>query len=202
MSWLILLAVSLASAQATCSVGSGVQKAKANDSANYQALCISALEDQVRIEMEASLQYLMMAAYFLEDTVNLPKVAEMFFAMADEERSHGIAFVNYLRMRGATNNDFFGSQPLKPRMDTFKWNGVAEALQMSLQMEKDVSGRMKDMIDACSQAGSDDPHAADWLTGTWLEEQLTGQRQLAGHINTLNNFRFVSVSLQLIIRSL
>merc|ERR1712047_59346 len=35
----------------------------------------------------------------------------------------------------------------------------------------------------------DDPHAADWLTGTWLEEQLNGQRRLAGLINTSNNFK-------------
>ena len=34
-----------------------------------------------------------------------------------------------------------------------------------------------------------DYHAADWLTGTWLDEQLAGQRELAGMINTINNFR-------------
>ena len=40
-----------------------------------------------------------------------------------------------------------------------------EALTMALKMEKDVTGRMKDMIDVCSTAGKEDPHAADWLTG-------------------------------------
>merc|ERR1712098_163894 len=149
-----------------CSVGSGLQKAKANDSSNYQALCISTLEQQVVIEMQASLQYLMMAAYFSEDTVNLPNVAEMFFESADEERAHAIAFVTYLRMRGATDNDFFGAHPLKPKYSAFKWaGGVAEALEMSLRMEKEVSGRMKEMIDICTLAGQDDPHAADWLKG-------------------------------------
>ena len=34
-----------------------------------------------------------------------------------------------------------------------------------------------------------DYHVADWLTGTWLDEQLAGQRELAGMINTINNFR-------------
>merc|ERR1719483_884158 len=29
------------------------------------------------------------------------------------------------------------------------------------------SGKMKEMIDICSTAGQDDPHAADWLTGNW-----------------------------------
>lgn len=60
---------------------------------------------------------------------------------------------------------------------------------MALKMEKDVSARMKLMIDECSVAKSEDYHAADWLTGTWLEEQMEGQRHLAGLINTFNNFK-------------
>ena len=64
-----------------------------------------------------------------------------------------------------------------------------QALRLALKMEKDVSARMKAMIDVCSQAGEEDYHAADWLTGAWLEEQLTGQRHLAGLINTFNNFK-------------
>merc|ERR1712001_728860 len=43
--------------------------------------------------------------------------------------------------------------------------------------------------DPANFQGGEDYHAADWLTGTWLEEQLTGQRKLAGMINTFNNFK-------------
>lgn len=39
------------------------------------------------------------------------------------------------------------------------------------------------------QDNSKDYQAADWLTSTWLEEQLAGQRQLAGMINSLSSFR-------------
>ena len=67
--------------------------------------------------------------------------------------------------RGATNNDFFGTSPIEPKEKTYTWTGVGEALTMALKMEKDVTGRMKDMIDVCSTSGRDDPHAADWLTG-------------------------------------
>merc|ERR1712142_282058 len=173
----------------TCSVSSPDDKAKASDPANYQAACIAALENEVRIEFEASLQYILMAAHFSQDTVNLPKVAELFWGHADEERSHAIQFINYLRMRGAENNDFFGGSPIQPRERAYTWSGVDEALRMALKMEKDVTAAMKNMIDICSTAGQDDPHAADWLTGTWLEEQLQGQRSLAGLINTFNNFK-------------
>ena len=64
-----------------------------------------------------------------------------------------------------------------------------QALRLALKMEKDVSAKMKEMIDICSLEGGEDYHAADWLTGTWLEEQLTGQRKLAGMINTFDNFK-------------
>merc|ERR1711970_143944 len=185
----LLMATLIALASATCSVSSSDEKADANDPANYQPACISALESQVRVEFEASLQYLLMAAHFTEDTVNLPKVAELFWSHADEERSHAIQFIQYLRMRGAESNDFFGGEPIKPIYRTYTWSGVDEALRMALKMEKDVTGKMKEMIDVCSKTGQDDPHAGDWLTGTWLEEQLQGHRNLAGLINTFNNFK-------------
>eukprot|EP00091_Calanus_sinicus_P017738 TRINITY_DN3842_c0_g1_i1.p1 TRINITY_DN3842_c0_g1~~TRINITY_DN3842_c0_g1_i1.p1 ORF type:complete len:211 (+),score=89.05 TRINITY_DN3842_c0_g1_i1:148-780(+) len=186
---LLLMATMVGLASSTCSVSSSDEKAEAKDAANYQPACIAALEAQVRIEFEASLQYILMAAHFDEDTVNLPKIAELFWSHADEERSHAIQFIQYLRMRGADNNDFFGGVPIQPKERTYDWAGVDEALKMALKMEKDVSGKMKEMIDICSTAGQDDPHAADWLTGTWLEEQMQGQRHLAGLINTFNNFK-------------
>ena len=76
-----------------------------------------ALEDQVRVEFEASLQYILMAAHFdqvrsglgrgregpslealdstagAQDTVNLPNLANMFWEHADEERGHAIQFM-------------------------------------------------------------------------------------------------------------
>ncbi len=59
----------------------------------------------------------------------------------------------------------------------------------ALYMEKEVSKAIKKLIDTCDSDTSDDYHAADWLTGTWLEEQLGGQRKLAGMINNLNTFK-------------
>merc|ERR1711992_251417 len=188
-------------AAASCSVSSPELKAKASDDKNFMAECITALEGQIAIEFEASLQYLLMAAHFSQDTVNLPKLAAFFWEHADEEREHAKQFIEYLRMRGSENNSFFGGLPIMPWGASqqaemaqnpnypYTWAGAGEALTMALKIEKEVSGLMKEMIDTCSAAGRDDPHAADWLTGTWLEEQLNGQRHLAGLINTFNNFK-------------
>jgi len=184
---LIVLFGALGAAAASCST-SNSNPALARDAANYRENCVNALAAQVRMEFEASLQYLLMAAQFSQDSYNLPGVAGLFWTHADEERAHAKEFIGYLRMRGYQETDFFQAQPIKPILQKNSWDSVSEALRDGLSMEKAVTGSMKNMIDLCSQGGEDDPHAADWLTGTWLEEQLTGQRHLAGLINTLESF--------------
>ncbi len=92
---LLLLAVAAAAslpsaARASCSNGDGDVKAKAGDPDNYHEACIVQLRTQIRKEFEASIQYLLMGAYFAQDNVNLHGFAEMFFEHADEERQHGI----------------------------------------------------------------------------------------------------------------
>merc|ERR1712168_153591 len=57
------------------------------------------------MEFEASLQYLLMAAQFSQDTYNLPGVAKLFWEHADEEREHAKQFISSLRMRGSLEND-------------------------------------------------------------------------------------------------
>merc|ERR1719500_64965 len=81
----IISACLIGLATASCSVSSPEEKAKASDDKNFQAECVAALEEQIAIEFQASLQYLLMAAHFSQDTVNLPKVAALFWGHADEE---------------------------------------------------------------------------------------------------------------------
>jgi len=202
---IVVVALSLAGSVAPTCNSIPNNPVTAQDPANYRETCINALSQQVRMEFEASLQYLLMAARFSQDTYHLPGVANLFWNHADEEREHAKAFINYLRMRGSLDNNFFQGNPIKPILGKNTWDSVAEALRDALTMEKAVSKSMKNMIDLCSQGtkeiidqtesqkklgqgGEDDPHAADWLTGTWLEEQLNGQRHLAGLINTLEAF--------------
>ena len=69
------------------------------------------------------------------------------------------------------------------------WVDGEDALRDALTMEKAVSKAIKVLIDKCDSDSTSDYHAADWLTGTWLDEQLGGQRKLAGMINNLNTFK-------------
>ncbi len=113
----------------------------------------------------------------------------MFFEHADEERQHGIKFIEYLRMRGDTDTDFLGRGAINPILGKVKWSDGEEALRDALDMEKSVTASIKALVEACDSDELSDFHAADWLSGDWLEEQLQGQRQLAGMVNTMATFR-------------
>ena len=71
-----------------------------------------------------------MSAHFGQDNVNLPGLASMFSAHADEERAHGMAFVEYLRKRGDASNSFLeGDDTLLPILGKSSWLDAEEALR-------------------------------------------------------------------------
>ena len=61
---IIFLLPFLGLVSSNCSVSSSLPKADADDGRSYSDPCMKALEDQVRVEFEASLQYILMAAHF------------------------------------------------------------------------------------------------------------------------------------------
>ena len=186
---LFLALLLLHQALASCSIGQETDprgKAKSSDGYNDNVQCTQAIRNHVKMEFQASLQYMLMAVHFAQDTVSLEGFAKFFFASADEERQHGIKFLEYLKMRGDEQVDI-GIDSLRPILDKDTWTDGDEALRDALDMEKAVSRAVRELIVKCEPVG--DYYSADYLTGTWLEEQLAGQRDLAGKINTLSNFR-------------
>ena len=55
-------------------------------------------------------------AYFGQDNVALDGFSDFFFAHADEERQHGMRFLEYLRMRGDTDTDFLERGAIMPTL--------------------------------------------------------------------------------------
>ncbi|XP_023176584.1 ferritin subunit isoform X2 [Drosophila hydei] len=149
--------------------------------------CIRSMREQIQKEISASMQYLAMAAYFSNDTVNRPGFAEHFFKAAREEREHGAKLVEYLSMRGEltdTVKNLIKVMPVKVK----SWSGLS-ALEDAFKLETEVTKSIRDLIKTCEgnskKADDNDYHLVDYLTGVYLEEQLTGQRELAGKITTL-----------------
>jgi len=188
LAWLGLAALALcyvSGAKATCSIaGNGDGTASCQEDETYSVECATAIKNHVKLEFSASLQYLVMGAFFGQDNINLFGFSDLFYKSAGEERTHGLKFIEYLRMRGHIEEDFFTG--LKPELGRASWENAEEALRDALAMEKKVTSAIKKLIDVCEK---EDYFSADWLTGEWLDEQLRGQRDLSGMINTFTTFR-------------
>lgn len=168
--------------------------------------CTVATENQIKMEITASLKYLSMGAYFSKDSVNRPGFAKLFFDAASEEREHAHKLIEYLNMRGRymleTDGDWkqkISDINIKKLVEESEKPGVAGlaelssgdsagliALQNALKLEVAVTKSIRDLVAKCE---SDDAynhyHFVDYLTGEFLEEQYKGQRDLAGKISTL-----------------
>lgn len=173
----ILLVVAAASAAAAADM----QKLSAQDH-DFNVTCLGHLNDHVQTELQASVTYLTMAAWANHYTVQRPGLAKFFFGSASEERQHALAMLDYLRMRGFEKVTFLPKN-LSPLTKKYNWDSPLDALSQAVDMEKQVTQRIKRIIDYCSAA--EDHHVADWLTADFMEEQLRGQRALVGHFNTL-----------------
>jgi len=183
LAFVVGLAFAVGLVNGSCSVGNYATAVSAQDPDCYVPECMNAIKKHVQLEFNAALQYLVMGAFFGQDNVNLEGFSKMFYDHSNEERAHGLQLIEYLRMRGDNDNDFYAE--LSPVFNKYSWSDGEEALKDALAMEKKVTGEIKLLVDKCAA----DYHAADWLTGSFLDEQLNGQRHLATMINTFATFR-------------
>ncbi|GLV31886.1 Ferritin 1 heavy chain homologue [Carabus blaptoides fortunei] len=149
--------------------------------------CVDSMKDQIKKEMQASLQYMAMAVHFSQDSVNRPGFAKHFFGAASEEREHGMKLIEQLLMRGKLTTGvgtLFTYSDLIPTNLT--WASGSAALKSALNLETSVTQSIHGVIKTCENTGGfNDYHLVDYLTGVFLEEQYTGQRELAGMISQL-----------------
>jgi len=97
----------------------------------------TAINEQVGHELQASHQYVNIAAYF--DGLALKKLAKMFFKQSEEEREYVMKFVHYVSETGGVLQ--FRPLPLpKPRLSLLKkpssypwigkWKSPAESMTL------------------------------------------------------------------------
>jgi len=150
--------------------------------------CSRSIVEQVQRELKASLTYLAMGAYFTSDHYYRPGTAGFFLEGANEERQHAKALMEYVLMRGSKIS--ITDMPFEITPTKREWKSVSDALSDALQIEKDVRQNFKDIIAVCENfQGYNDYHAADLLTGTFLEEQHQSIRKIAEHLATLSRMQ-------------
>ncbi|XP_036322712.1 ferritin subunit [Rhagoletis pomonella] len=145
--------------------------------------CLQEMRNQVQMEINASNIYLAMAAHFSRDLINRPGFAEHFFKSAREEREHGRKLIEYLSMRGQLTKDV---TELIQLIDVdVKIDSGVDALRQALELETKVTQSIRSLIKTCEKSSPSWYHLSDWLITEYLEEQLTGERDLAGKLSTL-----------------
>ncbi len=98
----------------------------------------AAINEEIGLELFASHQYMVMAAWF--DELALKRLSALFFKQGDEERSHAIKFIKYVMDAG-------GKVEI-PKVDAPQatYASVEEAIRVSLDWELEVTRRINALM--------------------------------------------------------
>jgi bacterioferritin B len=129
-----------------------------------------AINTQIGYEFEASNQYLAIACYFEQQT--LPKLAQLFFKQAAEEREHGMKFVKYVNEAGGAVA--IPAIPA-PKPD---FPSVEEAIKLALQWEYDTTDRINKLMSLAIDL-------KDYLAQDFLRWFVTEQLEEVSSMDTL-----------------
>jgi ferritin len=120
-----------------------------------------AFSTQVGNEFGASVQYVMMAAYF--DREALPQLATKFYAQADEEKMHAMKLAHYVTEAGGLLEI-----PTIPKGQA-EFETVEEAVQLALDWELTVTKQINDLV---GLAAKESDHLAQIFLQWFVSEQL------------------------------
>ncbi|KAK8780765.1 hypothetical protein V5799_017894 [Amblyomma americanum] len=102
--------------------------------------CRLGLQEQINLELHASLVYTQMAAYLANNNVARAGFAHFFRHQSDEEREHAHKLIDYVNLRGGTVSTVNLQMPT-----TATWMSVLDVLQRALALEHDVTNRLYEL---------------------------------------------------------
>lgn len=185
---LIFLLGVIASTEAVdfnCKPNDSPEKANDFEPVCFVEECLNNIKHQITKELNAAFQYLYMAVYFDQDTVNRPGIAKFLYDSSSEEREHAKFMMDYLSMRGIPFDEAFSvdsstfDKPI-PNAPTYR-----QALKKALDMEVEVTNAIFHVAESCGN----DFHAVDVFTDPILNEQHEGIRKIKGFLKTYDNMQ-------------
>jgi ferritin len=124
---------------------------------------VDALNEQVGMEMSASIKYDAIAAHFA--TEGLPRLAAHFFQQATEERMHAHKFIKYILDTGARVE--IPAIPKPPHRFKF----AKDAIKLALEGEHEVTNAIHQLMDAAtSEKDYSTANFLQWFIGEQVEE--------------------------------
>ncbi|XP_049520614.1 soma ferritin isoform X1 [Dermacentor silvarum] len=142
--------------------------------------CRMGLQEQVNLELHASMWFPTQAAHLANNKVARSGFARFFRDQSTEEREHAQKLVDYVNLRGGTVSAVNVDMP-----STATWMSVLDALQAALALEHRVTNRLHELHRLADD--NHDPQMADFLEQEFLSEQVRSIDQLQRLITQLQN---------------
>lgn len=132
-----------------------------------------AINTQIGEELFASNGYANMAAYF--DSLGLSRLSAMYFKQSEEEREHAMKFLHYLmEVEGDVAIPAVKGTP-------GKFDSIKAALEAAMTWEKDVTGRINNLMDMAIE--EKDYATQDFLR--WFVTEQVEEEATVSHLLTL-----------------
>ena len=130
----------------------------------------AAINEQIGNELNASLQYIAIAAYF--DAEDLLELAQHFYRQSEEERVHALRFLKFIVDAGGQVEISTIPQPQN------RFSTTEEAIQRALDGEITVTQQINALVDLSMQE-------KDHITHNFLQWFVTEQLEEVSSMNTL-----------------
>jgi ferritin len=134
----------------------------------------AAFNDQVNAELYSSYLYLSMANYFAAE--NLDGMAQWMRIQTDEERAHGMKFLDFINQRSGR---VVLQQIDAPKIE---WSSPLEAFQDAYEHECLISSKVNALVDLAVQEGD---HAANTFLQWFVSEQVEEEANAQGIVDKL-----------------
>lgn len=132
---------------------------------------LAALNEQVGMELAASIKYDAIAAHFA--TEGLPRLSAYFFQQATEERGHAHRFIKYILDTGGRVE--IPAIPKPPHHFKF----AKDAVKMALDGENEVTAAIHDLMElAIREKDYSTANFLQWFIGEQVEEVATMEQLL------------------------
>jgi ferritin len=130
---------------------------------------VEALHEQIANEFGAEQQYIACAAYYESQT--LPRLADLFYQQALEERTHAMMMIAFLLDRGGEINVPGVAEPVNSFKD------FLEPISLALEQEQRVSQQIEDLARV---ARDERDYASEQFTHWFIKEQVEEVAKMAG----------------------
>jgi ferritin len=139
---------------------------------------VEALNEQIAYEFGASQQYVAIGVYY--DSQTLPRLAQLFYAQAVEERNHAMMMVRYLLDRDA---EVHVPGLKEPRLDFSDCDGP---VALALEQERAVTDQIYNLLKI---ARDDGDFASEQFMHWFVKEQVEEVSKMSALLDVVKRAR-------------